>query len=368
VTGFGDLRALCHEAVAAGVTPGLVVVVGSAGKVVLHEAFGLRQIDPSPLPTTTDTVYDLASLTKPLVTGLLVMQAVAAGRLRLKDPCPGRAGEAGATVRLALAHASGLPAHHYFPRLLGIDLTGAPPAPALRSLTIDRAASEPIAYPPGSRSLYSDLDFMLLGDLVERIEGRRLDVLAAERICRPLGLRAFGYLAVGAASPTAFGGLPVAPTVRCPVRGRLIVGEVDDLNAYGMGGVAGHAGLFGTAGDVATVAHALCAAWRDVGQAGGRPLVPAEVLRTFWTTASIPGSSWRLGWDGPAPTGSIAGEIIARDAVGHVAFTGCSLWIEPERERFVLVLSNRTHPAVPADNTPFRQLRPALNDAALAAL
>jgi CubicO group peptidase (beta-lactamase class C family) len=116
---------------------------------------------------------------------------------------------------------------------------------------------------------------------------------------------------------------------------------------------------------VTALAHALCAAWRDAAPAGGAPFIPAPVLRAFWAPQPIPGSTWRLGWDGPAPLASLAGALISRAAVGHLGFTGCSLWIDPERETFVLVLTNRVHPLARPDPR-FRALRPALNDAALA--
>jgi CubicO group peptidase (beta-lactamase class C family) len=356
MSGLDELRLRCRSAVADGVTPGLVVAIGAGGQTLFNEAFGNRQLEPAPLPATVETVYDVSSLTKALATSVLAMQAVAEGRLRLEDPLPGRAGEAGATVRMALAHASGLPAHRRFYEVAGVDRAG----------VVALAAGEPITYPPGSRSLYSDLDFILLGDLLERVLGARLDLLARERVFRPVGAEAIGYLG-GTPSATAFGGRPVAATERCPVRGRVITGEVHDLNAHAMGGVAGHAGLFATSGAIATVAHALCAAWRDATPAGGPPLVPASVLRAFWTAAGIPGSTWRLGWDGPTPAGSLAGEVISRGAVGHLGFTGCSLWIDPPRETFVLVLSNRVHPTV-RDDPRFRALRPALDDAALRAI
>jgi serine-type D-Ala-D-Ala carboxypeptidase len=139
---------------------------------------------------------------------------------------------------------------------------------------------------------------------------------------------------------------------------------VDDLNWWALEGVAGHAGLFGDAADVAALAHALCAAWRDAAPAGGPPIVPGPALRAFWSPKGVPASTWRLGWDGPAPVGSLAGERIARRAVGHLGFTGCSIWIDPERETFVIMLANRVHPDA-KDDPRFRLLRPAVNDAAL---
>lgn len=363
---FDGLRALCRMAVSDGVVPGLVVAVGSAGRTVFLEGFGERALAPDRAPAGVDTVYDLASLTKPLVTSVLAMQSVERGALGLDAPVaayvPAFQGEdrRGITVRQLLAHAAGLPAHRpYYERAL------AAPAADRRSMIVRLAATEPLAYAPGERSLYSDLGFILLGEALELVTATRLDRLAARDITGRLALRDTAFVPIGEASPLV--GRAVAPTERCPVRGRLVSGEVHDLNAFAMGGVAGHAGLFGTAADVAAIALALCAAWRDAGTDGGQPLVGREVVREFWRPAGVPGSLWRLGWDGPATGASLAGARIARRAVGHLAFTGCSLWIDPERESFVVVLSNRVHPAV-TDDPRFRALRPALNDAALEGL
>jgi CubicO group peptidase (beta-lactamase class C family) len=346
VPAFDGLRRICQDAVTLGVSPGLVVVVGAGGRNVFCDAFGHRQTDPQLLPATPDTVYDLASLTKALVTSLLAMRAVADGRLRLSDPLLPEE-PAGPTLRQTLAHAGGFVAHRPFH-----ERVAAEPVMRRRSRVVELAAQEPRAYPPGERSIYSDLGFILLGDRLERALGARLDTLAAA-LFAPLALRSLRFGA-------EVGDGPVAPTQRSAARGRLVVGEVDDLNAWAMEGVAGHAGLFGDAADVATLAHALCGAWRDAAPA----LVPGPVLREFWTPARVPGSTWRLGWDGPSPTGSLAGDRISRGAVGHLAFTGCSLWIDPERETFVAVLSNRVHPVV-RDDPRFKALRPAINDAAL---
>jgi len=142
-----------------------------------------------------------------------------------------------------------------------------------------------------------------------------------------------------------------------------LIGEVHDLNAHAMGGIAGHAGLFGSVGDLLKLVLALC----DSYHGGASALVSPEVLRSFWRPAGIPGSTWRLGWDGPAEHGSLAGSLISRRAVGHLSFTGCSLWIDPEQATSVIVLCNRIHPEV-RDDPRFRALRPALCDAALRAV
>ena len=361
-----QLRAICEAAVAEGVTPGLVVLVGQAGVNRQVIARGQRQLDPSPLPVSPATQWDLSSLTKALVTSVLTMQALGEGRLDLDEPLPHlpppAADELPVTVRRALAHSTGWPAHLKFhEQVLGPGGSGAGTL-SVRTAVLQAIRGTPRSYPADSRSVYSDLAFMLLGDFLEYRLGGTLDQLTRARIAGPLGLGDLGFRPI-AADGTPLPGGEVAATQRCPLRGRILVGEVDDLNAYALGGVAGHAGLFGTATAVAAVAHALCAAYR----AGGRALVDGHLLRQFWQPAGIPGSTWRLGWDGPAASGSLAGDRIARTAVGHLGFTGCSLWIDPERETFVTMLSNRVHP-VARDDDRFRQLRRAVNDAALAAV
>jgi len=358
---FTILRALAQRAVDDGVTPGLVLGLAQAGQVRFLDAFGYRQVVPEVEGLTTDVAYDLASLTKAVVTSLLIMRGIGDGIWALDNPLgqhlPALAARPAVTLRRALAHAAGFAAHRpFFEQVLH---QGVAPADG-RERVLVLAAAEPLAYPPGTRSLYSDLGFMLLGDLIERGLGARLDALAERLLFAPLGLRATGF-----AGSTAFSRL--APTERCPVRGRLLCGEVHDLNAFAMGGVAGHAGLFANAADLLALSSALCAAWRDAGPAGGAPLVPAEVLRLFWQPAGIPGSTWRLGWDGPAASGSLAGDRLSRQAVGHLGFTGCSLWIDPETETCIVVLTNFVHPTVRKDPR-FRALRPALNDAALDAI
>lgn len=314
-----------------------------------------------------DTVYDLASLTKALVTSVLAMQAVARGLVGLDRPLGEHlvtlAHRPQVTLRQVLAHAAGFPAHRRFYEDVAI---GVGPSASARASILARAATEPQAYEPGTRSIYSDLGFMLLGELLERRLGARLDELATREIFQPLGLGSLGFVDLLAASPTPMAPA-IAPTERCPVRGRLIVGEVHDLNTYAMGGIAGHAGLFGAAGDVLGLAFSLCAAYRGGGARGGTPIVDPEVLRLFWQPAGVPGSTWRLGWDGPAAKSSLAGEWLSKRAVGHLSFTGCSLWIDPEQEVCVVVLTNRVHPDV-RDDPRFRALRPALHDAALQAI
>lgn len=362
---FERVRQLCQDAVEQEVVPGLVLLAASGGKTVFHEAFGFRQLTPARLQALPDTVYDVASLTKAVVTSVLAMQQVARGTLGLADRLAQRlpefrgAGKETVTVRHLLAHAAGLPAHRPF-------WSTARDAPSERWAISLLAAHEPLIYPPGSQSVYSDLGFILLGWLLERAAGLRLDVQADRGIFQPLALSSttFVNLADSEARARLLANRTVAATQQCPERKRVILGEVDDLNAYTMGGIAAHAGLFSTAADLGALAAALCACWQGTAAA---PLVERDVIRQFWAPAGIPGSTWRLGWDGPSPSNSQAGQRLSRDAVGHLAFTGCSLWIDPSRELWVVLLSNRVHPHVPTGDR-FRQFRPALHDAVLEAL
>lgn len=340
------------------------MLVGVAGRNIFHDAFGQRQRDPEPLPAHPDTIYDLASLTKPLVTSLVAMRGVGEGRLALEeDLLPGKSARGPLTARALLCHHAGLVAHRPFHQ----EAATLPPSQR-RARMVALAAAEPLAEDPPAHAIYSDLGYILVGDWLERRLGARLDRLV-EPVFASLRLPSLRFAPLDAATTpdvsSRFDGRAVAATQRCPERGRVLVGEVDDLNCWAMDGVSGHAGLFGDAADVASLAHALCAAWRDAAPASGPALVSQAVLRAFWSPQpDLPGSTWRLGWDGPAPTGSVAGALIDRRAVGHLGFTGCSIWIDPERETFVLVLSNRVHPVAHSDPR-FRALRAALNDAAL---
>jgi CubicO group peptidase (beta-lactamase class C family) len=365
---YNSLHALALDAISSGVIPGAVVAAGRFGQAPLIQAFGQRQVEPQPAPAAEDTVYDLASLTKALVTSVLVMRAVSEGRLDLDEALgrhlPALVDRPEVTLRRVLAHAGGFPAHRKFYDDL---LDKGDPRPVGAQAVVSLAAAEPLVYAPGSRSLYSDLGFILLGAVVERVLGGPLDELAERLIFGPLGI-GLRFVDLRVQGPAAnLCGSPVAPTERCPVRRRLVVGEVHDLNAFAMGGIAGHAGLFGRASDVLRLGFALCAAYHGRGLDSGDPIVSPQILREFWQPAGVPGSTWRLGWDGPSENGSLAGDLISRRAVGHLGFTGCSLWIDPEQEACVVVLTNRVHPIV-RDDPRFRVLRPALHDAALRAV
>jgi CubicO group peptidase (beta-lactamase class C family) len=363
---FEPVHKLCAAATDDGTVPGIVLLVVSGGTTVFHDAFGARQLVPRKLPVFRDTLFDVASITKAVVTSVLAMREVGAGRLALESPVVELlpefegADRAAVTVRQLLCHSSGLPAHRPFWR------QAADAASERRAVSL-LSAREPLEYAPGTRAVYSDLGFILLGWLLERSSGERLDALARKQIIAPLALDATTFMSLSEPEQRVrvLGDRTIAATQLCPERHRVLIGEVDDMNAMAMGGIAGHAGLFSTTEELSRIAAALCRAWRGGVDIGA--LVDRDVVREFWSPSGVPGSTWRLGWDGPAAANSQAGTKFARDGVGHLGFTGCSLWIDPARETWIVMLANRVHPTVPKDDR-FKHFRPMLHDAIADAL
>jgi serine-type D-Ala-D-Ala carboxypeptidase len=357
-----ELETVMRDAVQAGVVPGLAVL-GRREDCKILRTNGLLCTLPDARAVNPSTIYDLASLTKALCTTTLVMQAVAEKRVELDTPAKRyhpEIADGTITVRHLLCHSAGCPAHREYYRD-ALPSFAAPVTPFARDAIVRHSAREVGVYPPGSKSIYSDIGFILLGAIVEAVFEDALEILFVQRIARPLGLSTLGFRPLQAKTPTDPN---IAPTEDCPVRQRLITAEVHDLNAWAMGGVAGHAGLFGTADDVSTVAAALIDSYH------GTPspiALPIELVRHFFAPASVPGSTWGLGWDHPSPGFSLAGTIVSRSAVGHLGFTGVSLWMDPEQSASVVMLSNRVHPRV-VDDPRFRALRPAVNDAAFKAV
>ncbi len=352
-----------EDAVARGVCPGCVALVWADGAELFHEAHGqLATVARSPacgVATTRDTRFDLASLTKPLATATLAALAVSEGRLRLGDevPAPWRAACPGATLGDLLAHRAGLPAHvPFYDTLTPFDRAGL--AAALARVRPEAA--------PGTRTLYGDLGPMIAGLWLERVYDAPLDVAFHDRVARPLGLADTQHPILTYHDLVARPELPrpwrvhVAPSERYVDRPEATPpsyvavraataheahGQVHDDNAFVAAGVAGHAGLFGTAFAVLEVARA----WLDDLLPGLDPTVRDR----FWAPA--PGTSFRVGWDGPSPGGSTGGAL-EPGAVGHLGFTGTSLWIEPGARRIYVLLSNRVYP-FRGDAGPIRALR-----------
>jgi CubicO group peptidase (beta-lactamase class C family) len=372
-----DFRAVAgtiEEAIAAGAFPGAVVLIARGGEIAYHAAFGARSLEPERTPMQVDTVFDLSSLTKPLATTTAIMLLVREHKVLLDDrvtrffPNFGVHGKTHVTIRHLLAHCSGLPAWRaYYRDIVRIEREGRPNFIGTRGakeFVYEQIHRERTESEPGTRSVYSDLGFMLLGELIELATRMSLDRFCQERIFRPLGLRSMGFIDLAQVRlrrivPVASA---IAPTERCPWRKRLLCGEVHDDNAYAMGGVAGHAGLFAQARDV----HGLVCELRACAL-GESKFVPGELVREFWRRdGSVPESTRALGWDMPSPTQSSAGSHFGPAAVGHLGFTGTSIWIDRERDVHVILLTNRVHPH--RDNERIREVRPRVHDAALEAL
>lgn len=339
---FARAQEVLGASVAAGVAPCAVVEVGTRRGPLWEASAGrLTGAAESPL-ATPGTVFDLASLTKVLSTTSIAMRLVEAGRLsldaRVSALVPGwqREDRAGVTVLDLLAHASGLPAHRpYFERCRGRREFG------------QAISTEPLEYPPGTASVYSDLGFILLGFALEEAGGRPLDTL-----WQSLADEVWPSLAVRYRLPAEWI-VRAAPT--SDVRARR--GIVNDDNAAALGGVAGHAGLFGTAGGVGRIARSVLRA--RLGEPG--PLASPAIVARFTTRAGVPGSSRALGWDVALPSSS-CGTRLSADAFGHTGFTGTSLWIDPAKDLYVVLLSNRVYPAA-GDPERIKAFRRALHDA-----
>ena len=371
---FDALARELEVAVEAGVFPGAVVLVGRAGRVLYHAAFGSRSLEPERTPMQPDTVFDLSSLTKPLATTTAFMLLVKDKRVHPDDRVTrffhnfGVHGKTHITFRHLLAHCSGLPAWRpYFQDVVRVDREGRLNFVASRGakeFVYEQIHRERPTCEPGQRAVYSDLGFMLLGELIELVTRMPLDRFCQERIFRPLGLRSTAFIDLSLLRTRRFAPVTgmIAPTERCPWRKRVLCGEVHDDNAYAMGGVAGHAGLFAPAADVDRLTARLLACYR-----GKNDFVPREIMQEFWTRdGMVPGSTWALGWDTPSPENSSAGSRIAPRAVGHLGFTGTSLWVDLERDAHVILLTNRVHPD--RGNERIREVRPRVHDAAVEAL
>jgi CubicO group peptidase (beta-lactamase class C family) len=349
---------IVEKAVADRAFPAAVVEVGRAGGALWRHAAGTLTCEAGAPAAREDTIFDLASLTKVIATSTLAMRAVDQGRLdldaRVADHfAQWRGDDRGhVTVRDLLSHSSGLTA--YLP--LFRDHAG--------RVEFERTiCTLPLEYAPRSRSLYSDLGFMLLGFLIEDIGARTPSFRGAPGAWDPSASlsaqfrRLAGYLT---SEPLTFNPPRdwrprTAPTEIDGWRGRLLVGEVHDENAWALGGAAGHAGLFGIAAAVGAFARAV------LGTIAGKPILASpDRMREFIARRNVPNSSRALGWDTMLPTSS-CGTLLSPTSIGHTGFTGTSLWIDWEQDLYVVILTNRVHPT--RENQAIRAVRPRVHDA-----
>jgi CubicO group peptidase (beta-lactamase class C family) len=372
---FADVEHEVQMAVGRGVFPGAVLLVREGTHVFYLRAFGHRSIEPTPTPMSEDTIFDLSSLTKPFATSVAMMLMVRDGRVRLDDRVTrffhnfGVHGKTHVTFRHLLSHCSGLPAWRPYHREIldvehhegRINFLGSDGA---KSYVYQSILRERLESPPGTRTVYSDLGFMLLGAVIEEIAGVNLDRFCQSRIFRPLGLRSTAFVDLSLLRHRRLEPVTdmIAPTERCPWRKHVLCGVVHDDNAYAMGGVSGHAGLFSSAKDLDTILCRLKESYWS-----GSQMIPQPVIREFWSRdATVADSTWCLGWDSPSAVGSSAGSRFSPNSVGHLGFTGTSVWLDIERDRHVILLTNRVHPS--RGNEAIREFRPRIHDLIVEAL
>lgn len=328
--------------IAQGQLPGATLWIERVGHGSHHRAYGQRAVDPAPEPLDEATVFDAASLTKPVVTATLVQLLRERGQLDMEAPLQrylpecGGADKAHITLRQLLTHSSGLPAS--LPGNGAGNWAGAADAQNI-------ACGLPLTAVPGTQFRYSDVNFILLGRIVERASGLPLDDLAEQALFQPLGMGDSGYRPLRRMSAER-----IAPTERL-ADGTLLRGAVHDPTARKMGGVAGHAGLFTTTSDLARFARMLLAG--GVAE-DGRRLLSQESVALLTTVQSPPALAERrgMGWDIASPFSRPRGSLYPSTSFGHTGFTGCAIWLDPASSSFYVLLSNRVHPGLGTNVLP----------------
>ena len=347
---FAEAFEVLRSAIATNAFPGAAVAVTHEGKLVAYKGLGRLTYDAASAEVRSDTIFDLASLTKPLATTTLAMILYERGELELEAPvcqvlpqiCATDARRRDITFRMLLAHSSGLPG---YVRLFEMAKT--------REALIAAALDTPLIAEPGTQAEYSDIGFLILGEALTRIADEPLDRFCQREIFGPLGMSRTGFL------PPQEWRKTIPPTEDDQAfRKRIIKGEVQDENASVMGGVAGQAGLFAPAEDVATFAHCLLS--------GGRPVLRPETVAQFTRREESPvGTSRTLGWDTPTRP-SQSGTMFSPRSFGHLGYAGTSLWIDAERQISITLLTNRTWPD--RKSQAIKEVRPVFHDAVMKVL
>jgi len=324
--------------------------VGHRGRLAVY-ACGKSTHAAGAAKVNAETIFDTASLTKPVVTTTLAAMLYEQGQLDIGAPVgrylpdwsrganPER--RARVTVAHLLAHASGLPAHEdYFLKSKG------------QAEILARAVAQPLIYEPGTQTIYSDIGFILLGSIIESLTGQGLDRLAQERIFAPLGLTKTMFR-----PPKALRS-QIAPTERAAARKQLVQGEVHDQNASAMGGVAGHAGMFSTGPDLAI----FCQMLLNGGIYAHERILGRRTVAEFTSANSLASNTRTLGWNVPTERSS-SGKYFSKQSIGHTGFTGTSIWIDPAKELFVVLLTNAARVAAHHEDDLIRRVQPAVHDA-----
>ncbi len=337
---FPQVDAIVDEAVRTNLIPGAVVVIGHQGEVVYQKAYGSRSLIPTREPMTVDTIFDAASLTKVVATTPCLMKLFEQGKIRIDDPVTKylpefQGGKSPITIRLLMTHFSG-----FRPDFdMGAPWSG-------YQTGIEKALAEKPIAPPGARFIYSDTNYILLGEIVRRLSGESLAQYAHEQIYAPLRMNDTGFLPPASLIPR------IAPTEIDEKTGIVERGIVNDPRSRAMGGIAGHAGLFTTAGDLAKYAAMLL----GNGESNGIRLFDPATVKEF-TTPATPADQpilRALGWDMDSPYSSNRGELFPIGSFGHTGWTGTSMWMDPTTNSFVIILTNAVHPHHGKSLTSFR--------------
>ncbi len=360
-TKFPYIDRVLEQALENGSTPGIAALVNSGGEMAYRKAFGHAQIYPEHRALTEETIFDVASLTKVMATTTAVMLLLRDKQIALDDSLckflPDFPYEQ-ITLTHLLTHSAGLPDHLPLFELIPTEQIGSSEA---KTLILKSIYETELMYTPGQASKYSDLGFILLGCALEQITGTTLDRFCAEQIFRPFGMtNTFFQPANGQKRQGDF-----AATERCTWRNRIICGEVHDENAYAMGGVAGHAGLFSTLDDTHRFMMKLYQCY-----AGHDETIPKNIVKKFFTRQQLVADSTRaLGWDTPSRNQkekASGGTIISDTSVGHTGFTGVSVWFDLPRKLLIILFANRVHPS--RHNQTFLSMRPKIHDTIVIAM
>jgi CubicO group peptidase (beta-lactamase class C family) len=358
----GQIESLLKQGVHEGVYPGAVLLVAQGGKIVLLAAAGHRSLIPEVAPMERETIFDLASLTKPLATTLAIMKLVEDGTIELDQMLDTLLAhnvpeeKRSISLRMLLSHSGGFP--DWRPFYVELDRF---PMQERKGLLRGRLLEIPLIFPPGRETLYSDLGFMMLEWIIEEAAGIPMDLFLDRFFFKPLSLQR--TFICNTAIQRRFQADQFAATEKCPWRGRVIQGAVHDENAYVLGGYSGHAGLFGTSEEVYCLASLLMKHFYGQQDDFLRP----ETVRTFFTPqGTAKHRTWALGWDTPSLENSSSGSYFSPNSVGHLGFTGTSIWMDLDRDVIVIFLTNRVHPA--RNNEKIKTFRPILHDAIMGEL
>ncbi|MFC1533984.1 serine hydrolase domain-containing protein [Thermodesulfobacteriota bacterium] len=351
-----SIKGFLDRGVKKGVYPGAVLLIAKGSRIIFFREVGYLSLIPEQFPMRKDSIFDLASLTKPLATTLALMKLVDEDKVNLDQPLSGiittspLLDKKDLTLRLIMSHSAGfVDWQPYY-----LDLMKYRPDER-KKLLRERIVKEPLAYRPGKNCIYSDLGFMILEWIVEEVSGMPLHYYTKQNFYRSLSLERTFLNAK--TLPAGLKKGEIAATEDCPWRNRIIQGEVHDENAYVVGGYSGHAGLFSNAQEVYIIAKMLKEHYHEERDDYFKS---ATVKAFFKRQGVVNGCSWALGWDTPSDRDSSSGRYLSPNSVGHLGFAGTSIWMDLDRDIMIIFLTNRVHPS--RNNQKIKQFRPALHD------